>query len=560
MFSNETLKKSEELQKRREERVLNRYKGKEYKAVTTSGIEIKPVYDVGDIEGIEYEDIGLPGEYPYTRGIYDIHYQYQPWMTEQVIGYGMPTQLRDRMMLLRKEGGSRGYFGREAYNFVFDQAAVSGYDPDDPMVMGTIGYGGLSVCKAKDFEILFEGMDLSKTNVVLLGANTGPAMLALYIVAAERMGVPKEKLAGNSANYLYDQFFCDRESFRPRNAIKAMRELIKYCSKNMQLWNVLTISEHNMEEAGATPVQALAFSLAVSIAVTEECIRAGLNPDDFVPRFGFHVQFGDNFFEDIAKTRALKRMYAKINKERFDCKNPKSLQARIHGQTAGVTLTAQQPLNNIIRNTIDALGAILSGVNGATVDAYDEALGIPTEEAVTLSLRTQQIIQHETGVIDVSDPLAGSYYVEWLTSEVERSAYEILETIDKAGGFVKCWENGWLKKEVLESALKWQQKVESGEKVIVGVNKYISDEEEQVRVFQVDQEVERMAIEDVRKHREERDNVKTRTALDNLMAEAKRVERSETEGELIEALIKAASADATLGEMLAVLREVFGTI
>ncbi len=560
MFGEETLKKNEELEKKWREHLLKRYQGKEFKSTSLSGIEVKSVYDIKDVENIQYEDIGLPGEYPYTRGIYPIHYQYQPWMNEQIIGYGIPSHLRDRIKLLREEGGAQGYFGREAFNLIFDQATQSGYDPDDPVAMGRIGDTGVSVCKAKDFEVLFEGTDLNKTNVVFVANNSSPTILALYIAAAERMGVAQKNLRGNLTNYLYCKFFQDCESFPPKSAFKIMREVIKYCTRNIPGWNTLTITEHNMKEAGASQVQALAFSLAVSIATTEECIKAGLKPDDFIPRFGFHVEFGENFFEDIAKVRALRRMYAKINKERFGCTNPKSLQARIHGQTAGVTMTVQQPLNNLIRNSLHTLSMILAGVNGTQVDAYDEALGEPTEEAVTLSFRTQQIIYHETGITSVSDPLAGSYYLEWLTSEIERQAGEILEAIDKQGGFVKCWENGWLKRKITESAFKWRQKVESGEKVIVGVNKYFSDNDHGVEVFKPHPDTEKMAAEDVIKHRRERDNEKCRAALENLHAEAVKVEQSDTEGNLMEALVGAAKADATLGEMQAVLREVFGAI
>jgi methylmalonyl-CoA mutase N-terminal domain/subunit len=557
MFIKKVLDEGKELEERWQEEVSRRYKGKDFQSTTRSGIPIKAVYGPQDIEDINYRDIGWPGEYPYTRGLYPILYQYQPLMKEQLLGYGVPEQLRERMDLLIKEG-AEGYFGRQVFNIAFDQASHHGYDPDDRRVVGRIGDSGVSVCKVDDFETLFRGIDLAKTNVVLNNCNGAPVMLALYIVAAERLGFPKEILRGNSTNYLYTKWFWDTESFLPRNAMKVIRELIKYCSRKMPMWNTLTITPHNMEEAGATAVQALAFSLAVFIAITEECLNVGLKPDEILPRIGFHTSHGNDFFEDICKVRALRRMYAKINKDKFGCRNDKSLQARIFGQTAGSTLTAQQPMNNIIRSSIHALGAILAGVNGLTVDAYDEALNIPTEEAVTLSLRTEQIILEETEIPAICDPLAGSYYVEWLTNKLEEEAYKILSKINDMGGYVKCWESGWLKSQVDNSAYNWRKQVDSGERVIIGVNKYVKDKEEKFGVFQHDPEAERIAIDRVRSFRERRNNARTRASLEDIRNEAKMVADGDSKGDLMPAIIEGVKAGATLGETTSVLREVFG--
>jgi len=540
-------------------KVRKRYKNEEFKRTTRSEIEVKPVYHLGDVMDREKVDLSLPGQYPFTRGIYPIHYQYQPWMDEQIIGFGTPNQLRERMDHLLEEGGSKGYFGGEAYNIIFDQATYNGYDPDAPEVQGTIGDVGVSICKTSDFETLFEGKDLGRTHVSLVDLFSSPELFALFVAAAERLGCPKEKLSGNLTNYLYDYIFLGYTHYPARNCFKLIREVIKYCTEQIPLWNTLTVSEHNIGEAGANAVQSVAYSMAVIIATIEECVNAGLNPDDFVPRLGFHLRYGENFFEDIAKTRALRRMYASVNKERFGCQNLRSLQARIHAQSAGVCMTVQQPLNNLIRGSIATLSAVLSGVNGMTVDAYDEALGEPTEEAVTLAVRTSQIIANETGVTWVSDPLGGSYYIEWLTDEIERRCYQIIEDIEQNGGLIACLENDYLKNQTIEAAYKWRQSVESGERVVIGVNKYISTEPDKTNVFQPDPEAEKRAIEDVVRHRQMRDNQRTRAALELVRSEAKKIKESSKGGKLMDYLVAAAHADATIGEMHSTLTEVLGT-
>ena len=536
--------------------VSARYKDRSFVARNRSGVEVDPVYGGLDRHG---KDAEMPGQYPYTRGIYPIHYQFQPWMDLQIIGFGLPSQTRERMDLLLEQGGSKGYFDREAYNFIFDMPTSMGYDPDHPGVRGSIGDCGISVCKARDYEILLDGKDLAKTTVSMVLNAGSPAMLGLYLAAAKRRGFAFDKLGGNLTNYIWDFFgHSGGTNFSPRGSYRLIADIAAYCAEHVPLWNPLTISEHNICEAGATNVQAVAYSIAAIIAVNEECVKLGIDPDTVVPRFGFHVRYGENFFEEVAKTRALRRVYAKVNRERFGCKKSGSLQARIHAQTAGSLLTAQQPLNNLVRNAYGALAAVLSGANGMTINAYDEALGLPTEEAVTLSLRTSQIIAEETGAVHVSDPFGGSYYVEALTDEIERRVFEIIADIDDRGGLIACIESGWIKQQVSAAAYQWRQEIESGARTMVGVNKYTTDEPEQFAVFQPDPEAARLAIADVERHRRERDATRCAAALEDLRRAAVEVNEGRAIGSVMANLVAAAEADATLGEMQAILHEVFG--
>lgn len=536
--------------------VAARYADRSFSARNRSGIELQPVYTGTDRHGQEAE---MPGQYPYTRGIYPIHYQFQPWMDLQIIGYGLPSQTRERMDLLLKEGGSKGYFDREAYNFIFDMPTSMGCDPDHPGVRGSIGDCGISVCKASDYEILLAGKDLEKTTVSMVLNAGSPAMLGLYLAAARRRGFAFDKLGGNVTNYIWDFFgHSGGTNFSPRGSYRLVADVAAYCARHVPLWNTLTISEHNICEAGATNVQAVGYAIAAIIAVNEECVSLGIDPDSVVPRFGFHVRYGENFFEEVAKTRALRRVYAKVNKERFGCKKSGSLQARIHAQTAGSLLTAQQPLNNLVRNAYGALAAVMSGVNGMTINAYDEALGLPTEEAVTLSLRTSQMIAEETGAVHVSDPLGGSFYVEELTDEIERRVFAIIDEIDQRGGLIACIESGWIKQQVSASAYQWRQEIESGARTMVGVNKYVSDEPTEYKVFQPDPEAARLAIADIERHRAARDGARWAAAMDRLRNAAIAVRDGREIGSVTENLVLAAEADATLGEMQAVLHEIFG--
>jgi methylmalonyl-CoA mutase N-terminal domain/subunit len=540
------------------ERREKRYDDRTFESVNRSGITVEPAYGPQDLESTPVEDIGMPGEYPYTRGIYPVHYQYQPWMDLQIIGYGVAEQLRERMDLLKANGGARGYFGGEAYNIIFDMPTSMGFDPDLPAVQGAVGDCGVSIAKASDFETLFAGKDLGHTHVSMVCNAGSPAILALYFAAARRMGFSTADLGGNITNYIWDFFgHCGGVNFSPRGSYRLCVDVMAYCAQEAPRFNTITISEHNICEAGASHVQAVAFSMATVIALNEECERLGVALDSVVPRYGFHVRYGEDFFEDVAKTRALRRLYAKINRERFGCEKSGSLQARIHAQTAGSLLTVQQPLNNLIRNTCGALAAVAAGVNGMTINAYDEALGIPTEEAVTLSLRTSQIIAEETGLPKVSDPLGGSYYVESLTTQIEDACMELIEEIDERGGLVECIESGWIIDEVTRSAYRWRREIEDGTRAMVGVNCHVVEEAE-TDVFRPDPGAARLALADLARHRSERDEAATQQALDALRAAGHTVLEGREIGSVTARLVDAATIGATLGEMQAVLFDVFG--
>ncbi len=557
MFDAETLKKDLEDRKAWERSFKKRYL-KSFENKTHSGIPVKSVYSPSDILDFDLKKCPSPGNYPYTRGIYPAQYQFQAWMNQQVHGYGQAEDTRERMDILVKEG-MEGYFGNLVFNLVLDLVSQAGLDPDDPEARGKVGQVGVHISCLKDLEILFDGLPLKKVNASFIVGEPSICLLAMYILYGEGRGVPKENLRGNTMNYLLRGFNWDVAMYPPKNALKISVELIRYCSRFMPTWNTTNLSGYIIREAGASAVQELAFTLAKGMNLIETCMEAGLKPDDFVPRFGFQLGFHNDFFEDIAKYRALRRMWATINHDRYGCRNPKSLQARIHTHTCGSSLVAQQPMNNIIRATLQTFGAVLAGTNALQTSAYDEALSIPTEQAATLALRTQQIIQHESGVTKVSDPLAGSYYLERLTDEMEKSAYKILDTIEGMGGFIKAYETGWLREQIAEEALKWRHRLDSVEEVIVGLNRY-QEEGEKVEVphFHVDEKIEQRAIERIQEYRKNRDQGKCQEALNRLRKVAVKVEQGNRHYFLMEALIDAYRAKATLGETMSILKEILG--
>lgn len=559
MFDKDVLELSERLNNKWHNKA-ERFKEVAVKGTSESGIPLKAVYTPLDIENLDYEEIGVPGEFPFTRGIYPYQYQVQPWMTQFGFGYGLPEHTRERYEYLKKEGMT-GYKNMDPTMFIVsDLATRFGIDPDHPEARGMVGKCGIHWCTIKDFERLFDGLPIDRMNVVFEVDSPAMVALAMYIVYAERRGIPKEKLRGNSRNMLFKDWFENVAKYPPEASFKLMVELIKYASRHMPLWNTITCSGYNMHEAGANAVQEIAFSLAALNAVSQECRKAGLDLDNVIPRYGWYMSSSDDFFESIAKLRALRRMWAKIAKERLGCKNPKSLQPRIHVQTAGSSLTAQQPLNNISRIMMHTLAAVLSGVNSVWPVGYDEALALPTEEAVTLSLRAQQIILHESHIPHVSDPLGGSYYLEWLTKEIEERAWKLFEEVNTTEKYIKRCKNGWFKKIVEENAYKWRQAMDRGEKIKVGVNKNVVEEEQEVSVFKIDPEIERTAKERVRKFRDERKNGKeVNAALKRLRESAERLNKAWPQEEyLMDNIIEAVRAQATLGEISDVLKDVFG--
>ncbi len=553
MFDKETLDAAGELSEKWQQEISGRkqYKQLELDLETDSGIRLKPVYSPADIENINYSEIGMPGSYPYTRGIYPLDYQVRPWMNQPIVGYGLPEQCRERMDFLADQG-MRGYFGQLTFNLVWDSPTKLGFDPDQPESRGKVGQCGVSACTVADMDILFHDLHLDKSRVVLNVFEPALVNLAMYLVHAERRGYAPNQLIGNTVNGPWLRCILGGIGFPPAKALKLTVELIKYCSKNMPQWNTTNLVGYDVREAGGSAVEEVGLILSVHIGLAEACIKAGLDPDEFIPRFSFQIASGMDFFEEIAKHRALRRMWAKINKERFGCRDPKSLQARFHTHTQGSALTAQQPLNNIIRVTIEALAAVLGGTQSIATVSYDEAIAIPTQEAHTIALRTQHIIYDETNVNKVSDPLGGSYYIEHLTNEIEKRANELIGEVDKAGGYLKAWESGWFRQRLDRSAYRWREAVNQGKKPWIGVNKYVGEEKISVPVFEHDPEIEKIAIDRVQKFRQRRDNTTTKAALNHL----RRVVSHE-DNDLMPSILDAVRADATLGEIMDVFRDVY---
>ncbi len=518
---------------------------------TLSGIPIKPTYSPSDIDHLDIADIGMPGVYPYTRSIYPLHYQFQPWMMQQVLGYGLAEHTRERMDLMVREG-MEGYFGYPVFNIVFDNPTKGGIDPDNPEARGHVGLGGMSFSHIGDMEILFRGLPLDKVNVSLITGDTCLYALACYIVTAEKMGFSRRQLHGNSMNWLIKGFCVDNPDVKPEGAMKLMVELIRFCTAHMPYWNTTNISGYLIREAGANAVQELAFTMQWGIAIIQACIDAGLDVDAFAPRLGFQMSVHDDFFEDIAKLRAHRRIWAKLLRERFGSRSERSQVARIHVHTAGDSLTAQQPLSNIVRIAIQALAAVLGGTNSLHTCGYDETITIPTAEAARLSLRTQQIIMYETRVTQVTDPLAGSYFLEDLTDKIEREVWSLIKKIDDMGGFLKVLENGWLRAQLNEEAFRYHERIRQGQEIKVGLNKYCTEETVSPEVVRIDPRIEQEAIRRIKELKASRDSSAVRTALDS-------VRRAAEKGEgITEAVIEAVKARATQGEVWDILKEIYG--
>src|SRR3954452_10965983 len=525
---------------------------------THSGIPLEPCYFPEDVPAREPE---APGSYPFTRGNLAAQYQFMTWANQPVIGYGLHEQTRARMDLLASQG-MVGYFGQRFYNLVYDLVSHEGLDPDDPAAKGRIGQCGMAVYSVRDMERLFDGLDPTKMNVVHITYYQVIPALAQYIAYPQSLGSEPAQLRGNSMNWYHQSAYVGMSAFPPLQGHKLAVELISYCSKHMPRWNTTNFFAYGVEEAGGTAVQEIGLMLAYGIGLVRACMKAGLEPDSFLPRFGFQIAQANDFFEEIAKIRAMRRLWATTMHERFGAQDPRSMHVRIHTHTSGAVLTAQQPLVNLIRATLHTLGAALAGTQAMEVSAYDEALAIPTEEAATLALRTQQVIQEETNITAVSDPLAGSYYVEALTDALAGRALEFVDRIEELGGYTAAQETDWIRSEVEESARRWREQVDGGERRVVGLNCYEVDEEATVPVFEVDPSVEAIAVERIQELRATRDAARFDEAIGRFREEAERFAAAETaalgDGALIEAAIDAARAEASTGEMMRVLKDALG--
>ena len=513
-----------------------------------SGMLIKGLYTPEDIKALDYlRDLGFPGEYPLTRGLHATMYRGRLWTMRMFAGFGTAEDTNKRFKYLLKEGES-------GLSTAFDYPTIMGYDSDNPMARGEVGLCGVAISSLQDMEVLFNGIPLDRVTTSMTINGPTPMLLAMYVAVGDEQGVPREKLGGTTQNDNLKEFFAQKLCiFPPKPSIKLTTDVIEYCAKHLPKWNPVSISGYHIREAGANAVQELAFTLYDGIAYVESTLERGLKVDDFAHRLSFFFASHNDFFEEIAKFRAARKLWAKTMKERFHAKNPRSMWMRMHIQTSGCTLTAQQPLNNIVRTTIQALAGVLGGTQSLHTNSFDEALCLPTEEAVRVALRTQQIIAHESGVTNTADPLAGSYYIETLTNEMEEKAMDYIQKMDDMGGVIAAIEKGFLQKEIADSAYKYQGEVDEKERTIVGLNDYTIEHERcPIELLRVDPKVEKEQVARLLKLKMERDNRKVKEILERLHYSAEKDEN------LMPTIIEATKAYATLGEINDVLRKVYG--
>ncbi len=547
-------KTREHLRKAKEawEKARSKYAHKIQPRKNLSGIPVKTVYTPEDIEDL---DLGtMPGVFPYIRGLYPDGYALTPWMQQMVFGYGTCGDTRKRMEELAAQG-MEGYFGHKVFNIVYDIPTMYGIDADHPEAEGNVGQCGAHLSTPEDYDEIIQDWELETTNFSLITGDNCLPGLAHIVAAAERRGKVPDSLRGNSMNWYPRIAVQDIPSWEPRYGYALMADLIKYCSRNAPAWNTTNIFMYGISEAGATPVQELAYGLGWGKSVIDAGKAAGLEPDRFVGRLGFQVGIQMNFFEEVAKLRALRKMWSHITRD-AGCTKPQCMHARVHVHTSGSVLVAQQPLNNTARITMQIMAAVMGGVQSIHSCSYDETIGIPTELSHRTALRSQQIMMWESGLRDVTDPLGGSYYVEQLTDQMEQEAWKLYNELEARGGYMKALEQGWLKGRIDDTAYRRKQDVKSGRTPIVGVNKYVMDEQESHQPFRVDYEVERRAVERLRSFKNKRSEQEVEQALGNLRNACLALKNGE--GDLMPALIEAARKGVTNGEMMEVMRGTFG--
>ncbi len=511
---------------------------------TDSGIEVKPVYTEEDAAGLHP---GLPGEFPFTRGPYEDMYRGRPWTIRQYAGFASAEETNERFRYLLEQG-------QTGLSVAFDLPTQLGYDSDDPRAAGEVGRTGVAIDSLADMETLFEGIPLGEVSTSMTINAPAALLLLLYELVAEKQGVPGERLRGTVQNDILKEYVArGNYIFPPRPSMRLTTDLFAYCHERLPRWNTISISGYHIREAGSTAVQELAFTLAHGIAYAEAAVAAGLSPDELGERLSFFFNAHNHFFQEVAKFRAARSLWARIMRDRFGAANPRAQALRFHAQTGGSTLTAQQPENNVARVTVQALSAVCGGAQSIHTNAYDEALALPTERSARIALRTQQILQHEAGGTDTADPLAGSYFVETLTRELEERAWELIERIDELGGAVAAVERGFQQREIEEAAYAFEQQVEAGERVVVGVNRYAEDDEEEMELHRLDPAAEQRQVERTQRVRAERDSAGVEAALGRVR------EAARGDGNLLVPIREALAAHATVGEVCNALREEFGT-
>ncbi len=513
----------------------------------SSRIEFKALYTPEDLEGFNYnEALGYPGEYPFTRGAQPSMYRGKLWTMRQYSGFASAEESNRRYRYLLEQG-------QTGLSIAFDLPTQIGYDSDHPLSEGEVGKVGVPIDSLQDMEILFQEIPLEKVSTSMTINSTAPILLAMYIAMARKQGANPAKLNGTIQNDVLKEYIArGTHIFPPRPSMRLITDIFKYCRESIPRWNTISISGYHIREAGATAAQEVAFTLADGIAYVQAAIDAGLDVDEFAGRLSFFFDAHNNFFEEVAKFRAARRMWAKIMKERFKSKDPRSCTLRFHTQTAGCSLTAQQPHNNIVRTAIEALAAVLGGTQSLHTNSYDEAYAIPGEEAVTVALRTQQLLANENRVGDCIDPMGGSYFIETLTDALEKEATKYIENIDKLGGALAAIEHGYQQREIQESSYQYQKDIESGKQVIVGVNKFISDYPKITGLTRIDPAEARRQKEKLARVKAERDQAKVTAALKRLEEVARGTENT------MPAFVECVESYATLGEICDTLRNIFG--
>jgi methylmalonyl-CoA mutase N-terminal domain/subunit len=515
---------------------------------TISGIENPPLRTAETVP-VDYErDLGYPGAFPFTRGVYPSMYRGRLWTMRQFAGFGTAEETNERFRYLHEHG-------QTGLSTAFDMPTLMGYDSDHPRSLGEVGREGVAIDSLADMETLFEAIPLGEVSTSMTINSPAAILLAFYACVGESQGVPRERLRGTIQTDILKEYIAQKEYiFPPEPSMRLVTDMVEFCTREMPLWHPISISGYHIREAGSTAAQELAFTLADGFTYVEWAIERGLDVDEFAPRLSFFFNAHLDFFEEIAKYRAARRIWATLLRDKYGAKNPRSWLMRFHTQTAGVSLTAQQPEVNIVRTAIEALAAVLGGTQSLHTNSFDEALALPTEDAVRIALRTQQVIAHETGVVNTIDPLGGSYHVEALTNELERQAYDYFDQIERLGGVVQAIKENFFQKEIAEASFRYQAEVEREERVVVGVNRYELGEEPPLEILKIDPALERKQVERVQALRGRRDSAAVEAAVGRLKEDAASVDRN-----LMHPIVDAARAYVTMGEMCDAFRDVWGT-
>jgi methylmalonyl-CoA mutase N-terminal domain/subunit len=541
------IEKEHEKWRRKYDEAMHASVKKSEEFTTISGRKVKAIYSPADLKNQDFlRDIGFPGQYPFTRGVQPSMYRGRPWTKRMFSGFGSARETNKRFRLLV-------HAGQTGLSTAFDMPTLMGYDTGSPKSRGEFGKCGVAVDTFTDMEILFEGLPIDKITTSMTINPPAPVIWAMYIAMAEKRGIDRKDIGGTIQNDMIKEFIAQKTFMcPPESSLRLIIDTVEFGTIQVPRWNTISISGYHIREAGSTAVQELAFTLADGIAYTQAAIDRGLNVDDFAPRFSFFFNSHNDFFEEIAKFRAARRMWAKIMKQRFHARDPRSWRLRFHTQTSGCSLTAQQPHNNIVRTAIQALAAVMGGTQSLHTNSLDEVLALPTEQAATIALRTQQIIAEESGVINTIDPLAGSYFVESLTNQMEEEAFELIEKIDHMGGMLAAIEKNYPQQEIAVAAYNHQIQIDEKKKTVVGLNKYVSEEEIPVDVLEINEELEKIQIERTNRIKDKRDNAVVRECLDKVG------EDCATNRNTMESIIAAVKAYATLQEVCDVFRDIYG--